>query len=506
MLNSPLRSFEHKNFFSINNRDDGQVIPDFYATNIENWLIRDVGSLEMREGITARGVSPSQTNLGSGVLYRANGVKHLVRVINGSGNTSKFQYSEDGSTWTDITSGGSRSSGAKWVFVQANNLLYGVNGVDTPIKYDTSTITTVAAIPIGSSIEWWKNRLWVFGVVSVPDRLYYSNANDPETYGGTDFININLGDNSGGVGLKGTAGATGRLYCGKQRSVWFVTGNTSADFALNPLTYEHGVASHESILQVRNEVWAVDQEGNIRGLYRTSQDNPFSALKSRDIQATIAGLNRVSIANASAVFHNNYALFFIPNGVDSYNSLVLVWDTLANRGRGGWIKFTNWNISRATVFSTTQPKLFLHDSRTNNGQTYEWTGTADNGSAILAKYETKIYDHGYPDREKKWKFAWQSAFAASGSYLRFYSSIDRYYYTLLKNISLSGGSGALWGSATWGIDSWAAEGSVRERINYTDGGGDNTGFTQQIKIEAESSTEQIKVRMFTSHYIIRGLR
>jgi hypothetical protein len=45
-------------------------------------------------------------------------------------------------------------------------LLYGVNGVDTPIKYDTSTISTVAAIPVGSSIEWWKNRLWVFGVVS----------------------------------------------------------------------------------------------------------------------------------------------------------------------------------------------------------------------------------------------------------------------------------------------------------------------------------------------------
>ncbi len=490
----------------MNNRDDGEIIPDYYATNIENWIIRNVGELVMRDGLAIRGTSPAKTNLGSAVLYRANGTKLFVRVIDGAANTAKFQKSDNGTTWTDITGGGSRTTGLRWFFVQANNNLYGVNGTDTPIKYDTASITTVAGIQNGVAIEWWKNRLWTFGSILAPDKLWYSDANDPETFGGTSFININLGDNSIGVGLKGTAGTSGRLYCGKARSIWYITGASASDFALNPLTYEHGVASHESMIQVKNEVWAVDLEGNVRGLYRTSTDDPFSTIKSKDIQATVAGLNKGSITKAAAVFFNNYAMFFVPNGVDDYNSIVLVWDTLANRGRGGWVTFTSWRIARATVFNATQPQLFLHDARTNNGQTYEWTGTSDAGASITAKYETKIYNHGFSEREKRWVFAYQHSPTLGVVPFRFYCSIDRYYYTLLKTFNLQGSGNALWDVAKWDVDSWSADGALREKIYYTDGGGDPIGFTQQVKLEAESSTTHVKVRMFTSHYLIRGLR
>lgn len=489
------------------NRDDPQVIPNYFASNIENWLIRDRGQLIMRPGITARGTSPSATNLGSAVLYRANGVKKFVRVINGAANSSKFQHSDDGSTWTDISGGGSKTTDAVWKFVQANNNLYGVNGTDTPIKYDASTVSTVAAIPNGTAIEWWKNHMWVIGVTSVPDRLYVSNPNDPETWGGSDFINVNLGDQSPGVGLKGTGGATGRLYVGKARSVWYISGSLIANFALDPLTFEHGVISHESMINVKNDVWAMDAEGNIRGLYRTPQDVPFSNIKSEDITLTISGLNKSSLYKTTAVYFDNYAMFFTPNGVDDYNSIVLVYDTLGNEGKGGWITFTGWRIARASIFNDNTPKLFAHDARTGNGQTYQWTGTADNGIAITAKYETKIYDHGFPDQEKMWKFAYQYAPVIGDVNMRFYSSIDRYYYVLLKTVNLQGTGNKLLG-VTWtlGVDKLGSGGFVQDKINYSDMGGDTTGFTQQVKLEAESSTTQIKVREFTSHYRVRGLR
>lgn len=505
-LSTPLRSFRHTTFYSMNNRDDGQVIPDLYATNIENWIIRNVGQLEMRDGLAPRGASPSATNLGSAVLYQAGQSPLMVRVLDGAANSSKFQQSTDGTNWTDISGGGSKATGLVWKFVQANNALYGVNGQDTAVKITVSGISTIAAIPLGTAIEWWKNRLWVFGVTSVPDRLYFSGANDPETFGGSDFINVNLGDNSPGVGLKGTSGSSGRLYAGKARSVWYVTGASSSDFAINPLTYEHGVASHESMVQVKNDVWCVDLEGNIRSLYRTQFDTPFSSLKSSAIQATIAGLNRVAIIKSSAAYFDNYALFFVSNGVDDYNSLVLVFDTLANNGKGGWMLFTNWRIARAVVFNEGRPKLWLFDARTGNGQAYQWSGTSDNGLAITAKYETKIYDHGFPEREKKWKFAYQFAPVIGSVDLKFYVSIDRFYYTLLKTFSLAGSASSLWDDALWDVDTWSSQGFVRQKINYTDGGGDNTGYTQQIKIEAESSTTKIKVREFTSHFRFRGLR
>lgn len=513
MLQSNLKTFEHRYFYSMIDRDDPQVIPDLFAANIENWNIRDAGELVMRDGITARGTSPSATNLGSATLYKSNGTRRFIRVINGAANASKFQQSSDGTTWTDISGGGSRQTGVRWVFAQANDNLYGVSvtdsaGKDLPIKYDGATVSTVAAMPNGTAIDWWKNFMWVGGVPATKDREYFSTVNDPETWGGSDFININLGDGSAIVGNRGTAGLTGRMYIGKQRSVWYITGTSSSNFALQPLTYEHGVASQESMINVGNDVWCVDLDGNVRAFYRSSEDNPFTTLKSRDIQSTIAGINRSQITNASAVNYNNYILFFIPNGVDTHNSLVLVWDVLANRKKGGWIKYTGWNIARATVFDESgQPKLFLHDSRTGNGQTYEWTGTSDNGIAITAKYETKIYDFGTPERPKRFRYSYQFADAQGNFSMRFYSSIDRYYYVLLKNVSLLGsGNKQLGVDWTLGTDKLGSGGFVRVQIPFGDMGGQTEGYTMQVKLEGESSTNHLRVRHFTSHYIQKGLR
>ncbi len=512
MLSTPYKSFEHKKFYSMIDKDDPQDIPDFYASNIENWIIRDSNQIELRDGLIPKGISPSATNLGYGVLNKANGNTYLYRVLNGAADTSKFQYSTNGSTWVDVTSGGSLRTDATWHMVQANDFIYAVNGIDTPRKLDGITASTVVAIPNGVAIEWWKNYLWVLGVSATPDRLYFSNANDPETFGGSSFVNVNLGDGSPGIGLKGHPGQTGRLYIGKSRSVWYLTGTSSSDFAIAPLTYEHGVASHESMVQVKNDVWCIDQEGNVRGLYRTTQDQPFSALRSEQIQSTISGLNKSALNMSSAIFFNNYALFFVPYGVDSYNSLVLCWDTQANTdntgvAHGGWTKFTGWNIAGAIVWNLTQPQLFLHDARTGNGQTYQWTGTNDNGISITGKYETKIYDHGTSDRLKKWKFTYQFAPALGAIPVKFYSSMDRFYYVLLKTFNLTGTGNKLLGiDWTLGQDKLGSGGDVRQKIMMTEGGQTSKGYTIQVKLEAESSTTKVKLRRFAMHYKYFGSR
>lgn len=512
MLSTPYKPFEHKRFFSIIDTDDPQDIPNYYASNIENWIIRDSSEIELRDGLSVRGASPSATNLGYGVLKKANGNNYLYRVINGAANSSKFQYSTNGSTWTDVTSGGSLRTGAVWSMVQANDFVYAVNGIDTPRKLDGTTASTVVAIPNGTAIEWWKNFLWITGVAAVPDRLYFSNASDPETWGGSSFVNVNLGDGSPAVGLKGHPGQTGRLYIGKQRSVWYLTGTSSSDFAIAPLTYEHGVASHRSMIHVKNDVWCIDQEGNVRGLYRTTEDFPFSALRSEDIQSTISGLNKSYLHMSTAVFFNNFALFFVPYGVDSHNSLVLCWDTQCNineagNPQGGWVKFTGWNIAGAVLWDDTEPQLYLHDSRTGNGQTYQWSGTNDNGLSITGKYETKIYDHGTLDRLKKWKFTYQTAPALGTVPVRFYSSMDRFYYVLLKQFNLLGTGGKLLGvDWTLGTDKLGSGGAVKQKIAMTEGGQTSKGYTIQVKLEAESSTVKVKLRKFTMHYRYFGLR
>lgn len=505
MLDTPLSTFDHKYFFSMIDTDDPESLPNYFAQNIENWIIRNRGQLEMRDGLAARGTVPGKTVIGRGV-FKTPSYLHLIRVLDGAANAAKFQYSLDGVTWVDITGGGSKTTGKDWHMVQANNNLYAVNGYDTPVKYDGSTMTTVPAMPNGTCIEWWKNHLFIGGVVSIPDRLYVSNPAAPETFGGSDYLNINLGDSTKLVGIKGSGGTVSRLFLGKERSVWYITGATISDFALQLLTYEHGVASHEAMIPVKNDIWVVDTDGCVRSLYRSQSDDPFSDLMSKQIMQTVAGLNRIVMNKASAVYYNNYALFFVPNGVDSYNSLVMVFDTLANEGKGGWIKFTGWNVQGAVIYPLSTPRLFLFDSRTNNGQAYEWTGTSDNGQAIIANYETKLYDHGFPERLKVWKFTHQMAPVIGDVNLNFYSSIDRYYYTLLKAVNLQGTGNKLLG-VTWtlGVDKLGSGGFVKEKIPMTDGGGTNTGYTCQVKLQAISSTVKVKVKSFVMHYRVKGL-
>ena len=106
-LQTPYNTFEHKHFYSMVDKDDPEEIDDYFAANIENWLIRDEGELKMRDGLTAKGTSPGATNLGCAIYYSTSGRKYLIRVINGASDTSKIQYTEDGMTWTDATGGGS---------------------------------------------------------------------------------------------------------------------------------------------------------------------------------------------------------------------------------------------------------------------------------------------------------------------------------------------------------------------------------------------------------------
>ena len=65
---------------------------------------------------------------------------------------------------------------------------------------------------------------------------------------------------------------------------------------------------------------------------------------------------------------------------------------------------------------------------------------------------------------------------------------------------------ALWGTATWGTSKWGSGGHVRQKIKFTDGGGTNHGYSLQMKLEATSSTTQVKLRKLTIYYRVLGLR
>ena len=126
--------------------------------------------------------------------------------------------------------------------------------------------------------------------------------------------------------------------------------------------------------------------------------------------------------------------------------------------------------------------------------------------AIQANYETKIYDHGFPERRKNWKYAIQYAPTIGNVNVSFYTSIDRYYYSLVDTVNLQGTGDAQWDVAQWDVAVWSSLGTVRDRVLLTGGGSTNKGYSVQVRLRAESATTKIRLRRFTLHYRVLGLR
>lgn len=116
-----------------------------------------------------------------------------------------------------------------------------------------------------------------------------------------------------------------------------------------------------------------------------------------------------------------------------------------------WCKFTNWPAEDFVVF---------------NGELYfcagsavykAWSGTSDNGDAIVAEAKTSFSQFGAPGRTKKVKML-RPIMAANGTF-SFLTGIDVDFQDtdIVGSATYSVGSVAVWDTAVWDADFWAAE-------------------------------------------------
>lgn len=133
----------------LNTFQDESVIKDSELTEAKNILL-SVDGIEPRPGTSTYGTSSGSRVLGLFGLYLSNGTRQFIRYASGANN--KLQKYVSG-TPTDIGSTTYNAS-ARMNFVQANDLLYGFNGVDSLWKYDGTNITTYSALttPTGLSV------------------------------------------------------------------------------------------------------------------------------------------------------------------------------------------------------------------------------------------------------------------------------------------------------------------------------------------------------------------
>lgn len=479
--------YEQKIYGGMNDALDPTLVNEYEGVLVQNGVIREAGSFTGRAGATLYGSDTgSQKILGWGV--KRNATRFITRIVNGSSTATVQGIS--GSTWSDIASATVKKDTDVITAECSNGAVYYFNGDATsaPGKYDGSSWSTVSGMPDGSGGAEWKNFLFVWGVAAYPKRLYISNIGAPETFTATDYIDFP-------EEIVGAKPYFNRLVVGMKRSIAYIVGSGTTDFVVSgatvyvPTAFGFGVSSYESMQLVDNELWCQDEEGNIRKVFRSDNDEVFGGVVSDKIQGIIDGLNKNALNKTTAAYVNGYYIFYSPNGAATENNVGAMYDTQAilPDGISRWSKLTGWTPSHFTIYEASQTPELYWGENTADSKTYKWSGVSDNGTAIEMIWRSKKNEVKYPNRLKLFKWGRQE-YKAIGSYSGYIKAdIDDAGMNTIKTVSFLGNTHTLGVDWTLGVDELGAKSRLDTDFYFKDGGSDIAGKHCQVELNASYS-------------------
>lgn len=516
----------------LNNTSSSYNIADNEASVLRNWDITYQSQLRRRDGLTLIGGSISSSPItGLSPFIRDSG-SDLLATENGN------LWYLNGASWGKIGSGWTNDPVIAFENVQVLGKIFIGSENNTIKSWDrASTVLNTcltdlgAAVPHGNFMTWFQNYMLVMNNANVsgtkyPNRIYLSNFGDPTTYTTTtDFIDV-PGDGRVITAIQaGATTASDTLIIFKERSIqvltgygtssWKITGSNNTAFGVDS---ELGCVAPRGVVKVDNEVWFVDSQGQIRRLTRTIYGTYVDVgIVSTKIRGTLSGLNQTQLALTTAWYHANKVYFAFPNGTDTHNSIICVFDMLAAQRTGGadgpgesWTTYTGWTPSVFCGTTTSGvPALYMGDATT--GKVYQHAGQDDNGTPIDARWEGRDDYYGSPERYKRYKFGYIRATSGSTASVNLYGSVDGGPFAQFESLDLTAAGSTLGptGNAMMGptgVFQLGGSTTNTQKFFFTTGGGNASGRSAKIAIAHDSAGQQPTVNTFSTHYKLRVLR
>jgi hypothetical protein len=343
------------------------VIEPKYGASMSNVVLSKPGQLSKRKGQTLFNVDTGSTpHVGVGRFDPDANTSYLV-IASG---TSVARSQSNGYIWTLANPASPLTSGQNTEFVQANDLLFVLNGFDNTSWYNGSqwfqSTTYPTSPPVATTGAWLNNYLLLGGGTTEKDWLYISNNLDPLTFDADDIIKINTGD--GQKIQKIVPFKLNEVVVYKERSVFIVdtTGDppsicTTNCWTVQPVSNSIGTIAPRSVVNLGNDHWFLSSEPiAIRSLVRSQFDKIFVEMISAPIQDIFdntgpIAINRTYISKAAATIFGNKYFLAIPTGTSTVNNTVLVYDFITK----GWSIISGWYPADWVVFDG---RLFYIDA------------------------------------------------------------------------------------------------------------------------------------------------
>jgi len=364
----------------LNTRDADHKLGANEAQELKNLVLDADGSITKRNGSTKYNSSAIGSNPVHSLykFYKSDGFAKLLAVHDST------LYGGTGNAFGSV---GSLSTSSSCSFETWGDLCYICNGTVFK-KYNDITFANVSGTPpIGKYVVFRKNRLYVAGVTSASNRLYFCDVGDPATWNiSSNFIDIRSND---GDEITGILPLLDNLVIYKKNSIWMLSGDNNLNFFLTPVIHNVGCTSPKTLVSY----------GHLHYFLHRTGVHIFNGTRVEKISGKVdhetVNIPYSYLENAVGIVHKEkYWLSYTSVG-EAQNKRIIVFDTRA--GFGGWVLFTGINARCFALLNGggDQGELYCGDS--TNGYVWELdSGTSDGGNSIATKFKSKNFNMGHP--------------------------------------------------------------------------------------------------------------
>jgi hypothetical protein len=379
------------------------------------------------------------------------------------------------------------------------------NGVMPPCKYLTEHLGYVFAA----------------GDPSNPNRLYFSQGGQPETFPSENFIDIGPGD---GYPITGISAYTNSIIIQKNDGfgdgevyMLYMPDSTGASDSSNwyvvksPSAY--GGQSGKALAFFGNLLAFVNKNGmfalegaNIALSASDTNSGKFTVdSHSFDIEPDILGFKQSLMPSAAMINYKNKLWLSVPSGSSSTtNDKIYQYDYVrasnSDRTRGAWSVFDTHSLNN---FAEYQGQLYGGSAKDGTIYTLDY-GYNDNGSAIDSYYVTAPVS-GLPEH-KDFVKVWRWVILTISCYGKYFMTVSYIldFEDLVGTpiqVSLDGG-GMYWGTGIWGKSKWGAGAALVKRKVYLN------AVSKDIQLRFETNQKDVywKVHKAQFVYNLRSMR
>jgi len=292
----------------------------------------------------------------------------------------------------------SRTRFAKYNFNGTEKIAI-VDGLNEPALYDNTTFTALTSAPtdvIGATF-----------VAEVKNHLFFAKGSTVTFTAPFSDSDFSAANGSGNINVGGTVTALAvfrqQLIIFTESSIHQLTGNTIADFTLQPITVDIGCIDSDTVQEIAGDIMFLGPDG-LRLLSGTDRIGDFGlASVSKAIQSTMTGFVSANTSFSSCVIRekSQYRLFGFNNNITQENAQGILATQFAPQGGEGmaWAETRGIraHVADSNYNQNVEVVLFAND----DGYLYQMeSGNSFDGSNIRTTFATPHLPVSDPRRRK----------------------------------------------------------------------------------------------------------